>query len=157
MIILGIDPGSVRVGYGVIKKDHGKLTHLESGLLEIPRARYEERLTVLEKNLNILLEKARPNRVGLEKLFFVKNLKTAISVAQARGVILNTITKKSIPVFEVTPSEVKLAIAGDGRAPKKSVAKMVNYFLDLETKNLIDDITDALAIAIAISNHPHKG
>lgn len=152
MIILGIDPGSVRIGYGVIKKDRGKLTHIESGLLKLPRARHEDRLVAIEKNLGALLRRVRPDRVGLEKLFFVKNQKTALDVAQARGVILSAVAKKSIFLFEVAPSEVKLAVTGDGRAPKKSVAKMVNYFLDFEQKNVVDDVTDALAIAITISN-----
>ncbi|MCP6720104.1 MAG: crossover junction endodeoxyribonuclease RuvC [Patescibacteria group bacterium] len=152
MIILGIDPGSVRIGYGVIKKNHGKLTHLKSGLLKLPQTDHANRLVAIEKDLNNLLQKFQPDRVGLEKLFFVKNQKTALGVSEARGVILNTLAKKSLPFFEITPSEVKLAVTGDGRASKKSVAKMVNYFLGLELGNVvIDDITDALAIAIAVS------
>ena len=151
MIILGIDPGSVRIGYGVIKRDYGKLAHLESGLLKIPQTNHTNRLTALEKSLDILLQRFQPDRVGLEKLFFAKNQKTALRVAEARGVILNTLTKRSLLFSEVSPSEVKLAVTGDGRASKKSVAKMVNYFLGLNLKSVVDDVTDALAIAITIS------
>ena len=152
MIILGIDPGSVRIGYGVIRKKQGQLIHLESGLLKLPQADYGSRLVAIEEELSKLLKKTQPSRVGLEKLFFVKNVKTALDVAQARGVIISAITRRFIPLFEVAPSEVKVAVAGDGGAPKGSVAKMVNYILDLQERRVVDDITDALAVAIAISN-----
>ncbi len=151
MIILGIDPGSVRIGYGVIKRNYGKLVHLESGLLKLPQTDHANRLIALEKSLGVLLQRFQPDRIGLERLFFAKNRKTALQVAEARGVILNTLAKQSLLFSEISPSEVKLAVTGDGRASKKSVAKMVNYFLGLNLKSVVDDVTDALAIAIAIS------
>lgn len=153
MVILGIDPGSNRIGYGAIEKIGGKFKYLESGLIKLPKESHKERLVALEKNLEELLEKIKPDKIGLEKLFFVKNQKSAFLVAQARGVILNTIAKKKTPVLEVGPNEVKLSVAGDGRANKKSVAKMVSYFLNITFgRNVFDDVSDALAIAIAVSN-----
>ncbi len=149
MIILGIDPGTVRVGYGVIEKNGGKLIHLESGLIKLPDENYEVRLVALEKNLKELLRKFRPDRVGLERLFFEKNRKTAIRVAEARGVILKTIVQYSIPLKELNPKEVKLAVTGDGNASKNGVEKMVKYFLKLGPLKMVDDVSDALAIAIA--------
>ncbi|KKU94504.1 MAG: Crossover junction endodeoxyribonuclease RuvC [Candidatus Jorgensenbacteria bacterium GW2011_GWA1_48_13] len=152
MIILGIDPGTVRVGYGVIEKNGGKLTHLESGLIKLPAENYEVRLVALEKNLKELLRKFRPDRVGLERLFFEKNRKTAIRVAEARGVILKTIVQNSIPLKELNPKEVKLAVTGDGNASKDGVGKMVKYFLKLGSLKMLDDVSDALAIAIAAAS-----
>jgi len=160
MIILGIDPGSVRVGYGAIKKEGDKLIHLQSGLLDIPQDSKENQLVALEKSLQNLITKIKPNLIGVEKLYFAKNKKTALEVAQARGVIINVIAKSSISFIEVSPSQVKQGVTGNGRASKKAVAKMVNYFLnskylpaEFATGKVIDDITDALAIAITISNN----
>lgn len=152
MIVFGIDPGTTRIGYGIIKKDGPKLIHVDSGLLALPKGAYEKRLPGVEKSLETLIKKNRPEKVGLENLFFVKNQKTGIRVAEARGVILNFFLKRGVPVFEVTPTEVKLAVAGDGRASKEAVIKMVNFFLNLGPIKLIDDAADALAIAIAVSN-----
>jgi len=151
MIILGIDPGSTRVGYGVIEKNRGELVYVRSGLFKIPKKSESQKLLALEKELNGLIKKIKPDKAGLEKLFFVKNQKTAFEVAQSRGIILNTLSKKRIPIIELAPSEIKLAVTGDGRASKQAVAKMVRYFLNLPYNKMIDDITDALAIAITIS------
>ncbi|MEK7629978.1 MAG: crossover junction endodeoxyribonuclease RuvC [Patescibacteria group bacterium] len=152
MIILGIDPGTSRIGYGVIEKSNGKLIYLDAGLINIPSTQKTEKLMALEKNLGDLIDKFKPDLIGVEKIFFSNNQKTAIAVAEARGVILNTIAKKSILLAEFTPPEVKKAVTDDGRASKQAVAKMVNLFLNLETRKILDDVTDALAIAIAASS-----
>jgi len=152
MIILGIDPGTTRIGYGFIKKEGGKLRHLESGLVKFPKNDTREKLVILEESINGLIQKHRPEKVGVEKLYFTKNKKTAIAVAEARGVILNTIIKTGTPFLEIGPGEVKLAVTGDGRATKEAVARMVNYFLEIKPKKMVDDVSDALAIAIAVSN-----
>lgn len=150
MIILGIDPGTTRIGYGVIKTNGNAVAHVESGLLRIPaRAAGSQKLRAVEQELLRLIRRTKPQKIGVEKLFFAKNQKTAIRVAEARGVIINTILKQSIPLIELTPSEVKSNVAGDGRASKNAVGKMVNYFLKLPSSKRIDDIADALAIAIA--------
>lgn len=151
MVILGIDPGSVRIGFGVIKKEGPRLTHLGSGLLEISSDE-SNRLPVLEKDFLGVLRRFKPQIVGIEKLFFAKNRKTAIKVAEARGVLLNALSKEKVSFVEIAPSEVKLAVAGAGGASKESVAKMVKHFLKIRTDPLFDDVTDALAIAIAVSN-----
>lgn len=152
-IILGIDPGSVRVGVGIIEKNGDALTHIESGLLDVKKnSNKGERLLSLEKKLKKVLSRTKPDLAGVEKLFFSKNQKTAFAVAEARGIILKTLAEFKIPTIELTPSEVKLAVAGNGGASKEAVAKMVGYFLKIQTKSTIDDVTDALALAIAASN-----
>lgn len=153
MIILGIDPGSVRVGIGVIEKSGDTLKHIESGLLRITQNSDKgEQLLALEKDLKKTLTRTRPNKAGVERLFFSKNQKTAFAVAEARGIILKTLAEFKIPTIELTPSEMKLAVTGNGGASKEAVAKMVGYFLKVRTKSTIDDVTDALALAIAASN-----
>lgn len=153
MIILGIDPGNVRAGYGLIRKEGVKLVHLKSGLIKIPaRADLGTQLLALEKGLAGLLEKTRPEVVGLENIFFSKNRKTGVFVAQARGLILKTIAGYRLKLVELSPSAIKLSVAGYGRADKKAVAKMVGLFLNIKVAGLIDDETDALAVAIAASS-----
>jgi crossover junction endodeoxyribonuclease RuvC len=156
MIILGIDPGTSRIGYGLVRKEGGKLKHLESGLVKFPENDQREKLVILEEEIKKVIDEHKPDRVGVEKLYFTKNKKTALSVAEARGVILNTIIKSGTPFFEIGPGEVKLAVTGDGRATKAAVAKMVNYFLELGSRKVVDDVSDALAIAIAVSNRQGK-
>lgn len=152
MVILGIDPGTTRVGYGVIKKDGSKLLHVKSGIFNTSKGSDAQKLVKLEEELLKIVNEVRPEKVGLEKLFFAKNRKTAIGVAQARGVIVSVIAKKSMPIIEMSPPQIKLAVTGDGKATKDAVAKMVRYFLNIPTEHLIDDATDALAVAIAASN-----
>jgi len=151
MVVLGIDPGSTRVGFGLILIEGQKMHHLKSGLLNIPEEPKNLRLLSLEKDLLKILDEFKPEKAGIEKLFFVKNKKTAFEVAESRGVIINTLAKRNIKLFEVYPSEVKLALTGNGNANKNAVAKMVNFFLRLPQKPKTDDISDALAIAITIS------
>lgn len=149
MKILGIDPGSTRVGYGLIKKDGGKLIFLRAGLLKISAADRNKRLLDLEKSFAALLKKEKPDLVALEKLYFVKNQKTALEVGQSRGVLLLTILKNKLPFMEISPSEAKLSVSGDGHASKKAVAKMVGCLLSIDTSKMIDDATDGLALAIS--------
>ncbi len=151
MIILGIDPGTTRIGIGIIKKHGGVLTHIESGILPLQK-KYKndgERLCVLEKEIENILKKRKPDIAGIETLYFSTNQKTALSVSQARGVILKTITEHGVPYIEFSPPEIKLSVAGHGRATKEHVAHMVGALLSINTKKIIDDATDALAIAIA--------
>jgi crossover junction endodeoxyribonuclease RuvC len=150
MTILGIDPGSTRVGYGLIETRGGTLLHKESGLLVIPGNTKAERLVGLGESLGALLTRTAPARVGIERLFMAKNKKTAIEVAQARGVIVETVTRHKIPIIEVSPGEVKCAVTGDGGALKAGVASMVARLLALPKERRLDDVTDALAVAIAV-------
>lgn len=153
MIILGIDPGTTRIGYGAIRASGNSLTHIASGVLEIkPAPTSAEHLREIGRALEKLIIDTHPEKIGVERLFFSKNKKTALAVAEARGVILETVAKKHILLYELTPNEVKLAVTGNGSSSKSAVAKMVSLLLRLDVKNLLDDATDALAVAIASAN-----
>ncbi len=149
MTILGIDPGTHRIGYGLIRKENGTLSLVEAGLLHLEDG--VPRLSAIERSLETILSRLNPDRAAMERLFFTRNQKTAISVAQARGVLLNTLQKSGIPLQEFSPSEIKLAVTGSGTADKRAVAQMVFRFLSAPSDRLPDDATDALAIAIAAS------
>lgn len=149
MKILGIDPGSTRVGYGLIKKNRGELTFIKSGLLKISSQDKTRRLLEIESQFSRLIKAEKPDLVILEKLFFMKNLKTALEVAQSRGVLTLIIAKCKIPLLELAPSEIKSSVAGHGQADKKSIAKMVAKILKIDKISGPDDITDAIATAIA--------
>ncbi len=153
-IVLGIDPGTTRIGYGLIRVSGMDLSHIESGLLPVldTERRPAARLWNIEQEFRKLVQRARPDIVGIEKLFFTKNKKTAMRVAEARGVILKTAAELGLRIEEVSPSAVKISVTGNGRANKEAVAKMTNLMLKLPPRKVVDDVTDALAIAIAVSN-----
>jgi len=153
MIILGIDPGTAITGFGLIKKDKSKLKLLNYGLITTPaNLSTAERLDNLHKELSRLIKKSKPDIVAVEDIFFFKNLKTAIKVSQARGVILLTIAKAKIPVAEYTPLQIKQAVACYGRAEKIQVQKMVKILLGLKEIPKPDDAADALAVAICCAH-----
>jgi len=149
MKILGIDPGSTRIGYGIIKKENRELKFLRAGLLKIEAKGKNHRLLDLEKSFSKLLEKEKPDLVAIEKLYFAKNVTTALEVAQSRGILTLLIIKHKIPIIELTPLEVKQNLTGYGRADKKIVAKMAAKILGIEKIKGYDDASDAIAIAIA--------
>lgn len=152
MIILGIDPGTATTGFGVIKKDK-ELKLIEYGCIKTAAdLKTAERLKELHSQLNNLIKKYTPDMVAVEDIFFFKNLKTAIKVSQARGVILLTAANLKIPVFECTPLQVKQAITSYGRAEKIQVQKMVKILLNLEEIPKPDDAADALAVAICCAH-----
>ncbi|MEE8131718.1 MAG: crossover junction endodeoxyribonuclease RuvC [Candidatus Paceibacterota bacterium] len=153
MKILGIDPGSTRVGYGLIKKDGSQFRFIKSGLLKIVSKDKSHRLLELEKSFRELLEKSKPDIVAIEKLYFVKNMKTGLEVAQSRGVLTLLTVQHKISLLEYTPSEVKLNVAGYGSADKKAVAKMVAKILKIDKISGPDDISDALAVALTAANN----
>ncbi len=148
MKILGIDPGSTRVGYGLIRKEKNELRLIKAGLLKIQSKDKNQRLVELEKSFSQLLKKEGPELAVLEKLYFMRNLKTALEVAQSRGVLTLLITKHKIPLLEYTPLEIKQNITGYGLADKQMVAKMVAKILKIKKISKYDDVTDALAAAI---------
>ncbi len=152
MTILGIDPGTTRIGFGVIETRGGELAHIKSGLLPVPPASGNAHLMHIARALSELIKEVSPEKAGVERLFFSKNKKTALAVAEARGVIMHTLLAAQIPVLELTPNEVKVATTGDGSATKTAVAKMVSAILRTPLTHLVDDATDALAIAIASAN-----
>jgi len=149
MIILGIDPGTTRVGYAVIKKkDSDNLNLLTCGCLESKNKEQKDHLKEISDLISSLILKYRPEVLAIEKLFFTKNAKTALSVAEARGVIINSANSLTLNVREFTPLEVKVAITGYGKAEKDQVRKMVCRILKLEKIPKLDDTSDALAIAL---------
>ncbi len=148
MIVLGIDPGTARLGYGVLRKDGSKLTHLAHGCLETPKSMPQaERLSTLHQALTELLAKHEPDMAGVEKLFFHKNVTNALTVSEARGVSLLALREASVTISEYTPKQVKLAATGYGSADKKQVQDMVKRLLRLKEIPRPDDAADALAIA----------
>lgn len=149
MIILGLDPGFGRLGFGVIVVEGGKDTCVAHGCLTTPKGELGPRLVALRGQLQQLIAQHRPERIVIEKLFFSKNVKTAIDVGQARGVILLTCAESGAEIVEVSPQEVKLAVAGYGNAEKAQVQKMVQALLKLPDIPQPDDAADALAVALA--------
>jgi crossover junction endodeoxyribonuclease RuvC len=147
MIILGIDPGTKRVGYGLIEKDGSKIKFLKAGILKI-ESPLPFNLLEIEKELSNLIKKFNPEILVVEKIFFMQNQKTGIEVAQARGAILLSALKNKIKIIECAPNEVKSAVSGYGFANKKAVEKMVKLILNKPDLNVIDDAMDALAMAI---------
>ncbi len=151
-VILGIDPGNVRAGYGIIQREGGALVHVASGILEIGGAgEIGAQLCALERALKKIIKTYRPAAAGLERLFASHNAKTVMGVAEARGIIHKVIFESGIPLKELAPQTIKLSVTGNGRADKRAVAKMVGLILKIKTEKLLDDTTDALAIAIAAS------
>ena len=148
MKIIGIDPGTARVGWALIESQNVKL-HPVYGCISTDQTLPPEiRLLKIQQELKQIIDKFHPECMSLEDLFFATNAKTAIAVGQARGVILLTAAIYNLPVISYTPLAVKLTICGDGKADKDQVAKMVK--LNLNENNIPgpDDITDALAIAL---------
>jgi crossover junction endodeoxyribonuclease RuvC len=147
MRILGIDPGSSRVGFGLISKKGSTLSLIKTGVIEVPRGETTEKLNILAHEFKKLLAESNADVIGIEKLFFSKNVKTGIEVAQARGLLLH-LASGFAPVYEFTPQQVKVATTNYGGADKKAVARMVGMILNVPPLRILDDATDALAIAI---------
>ena len=146
MRILGIDPGTTRIGYGLI--DGKNLKPLDFGLIEIKPKSNNQKLFDLEFEYKKIIEKLKPDLVGIENVYFSKNQKTAIAVSEARGVIKITTLKAGIKIVEYGPKEVKLAVTSYGLSDKKAVYKTVCKILNLEKIAGPDDVADALAIAL---------
>lgn len=155
MTILGIDPGIATVGYGVIEYEKNKFRIIATGAIETPAGiDVENRLEMIFDDMRELIETYRPDEMSVEELFFNTNQKTAVGVAEARGVILLAARKKGIPIAEYTPLQVKQSVVGYGRAEKKQVQEMVKIILGLPCVPKPDDAADALALAIC---HAHCG
>jgi crossover junction endodeoxyribonuclease RuvC len=149
VIILGIDPGTAICGFGVVALEGGRLRMVDAGVVRTPSEMGDaQRLRELYEAICSLLEEHRPERVGIERLFFQRNVQTAMAVGQARGVILLAVAEARLPVDEPTPNEVKQAVCGNGAADKQQVATMVERLLGVRLSGVPDDATDALAVAI---------
>ncbi len=145
MKILGIDPGTTRIGYGLINSQ--TLKAIDFGLLDIQAKSNHQKLFDLEYEYKKILESLRPDLVAIENIYFSKNQKTAIAVAEARGVLKITSLKAGLRVVEYGPKEVKLAVTNYGLSDKKAVYKMICKILGLKEIKGPDDVADALAIA----------
>ena len=152
-IILGVDPGIADTGYGVILDDGGKISCLTYGSIKTsPKDDLITRLDSLHKQLTVIIKKYKPALVSVEELFFSKNVKTALIVGHARGVILLTLKQNKVPIFEFKPSQVKQAVTCYGAAKKDQVQKMVKTLLKLDKIPQPDDAADALALAMCALN-----
>jgi crossover junction endodeoxyribonuclease RuvC len=151
MIYLGIDPGFADMGFGVVEIARGgKEKCLAYGTVKTPKSLpMPERLLQLHDDLTALIKKYRPAAAGIEKLFFQNNAKTAMDVAEARGVIRLALAQAGMPTREFTPAQIKIAVCGHGGAEKLQVQKMVQKMLALPRLPRPDDAADALAIALA--------
>ena len=153
MIILGVDPGIATVGYGVISAEGGKFRALEYGAIITPaHTLLEARLEKIYDDLIAIMKRHKPHFVAVEELFFNKNVKTAVDVAQGRGVILLAARKCGIDLYEYTPLQVKQSLVGYGRAEKTQIMYMTKLMLGLSETPKPDDTADALAIAICHAN-----
>lgn len=155
MIILGIDPGTATTGYGVIEKQPtGQWKAVDFGVITTEKSQSDaERLHTLMHDITELLHHYKPHAAGVEKLFFEKNAKTAITVAQARGAVLLTLQTNKVPIYEFTPLQVKSTLTGFGKADKKQMQFMVKHTFKLRTIPKPDDAADALAIALCCALH----
>lgn len=148
--VLGIDPGTHRIGWGIIGGTSNHPTLVAADCLEFPKStKRSEYLVKIHTFIEELISTYKPDKAGIEALFVQKNLTTAISVAEARGVILHSFAAHNLPWTELSPNTIKSAVAGSGAAGKLEVARMVGLLLHIDTKKVVDDTTDALAIALA--------
>lgn len=155
-IIIGVDPGYAIVGVGVLSYDNPRFLTLNYGAITTsPDTPFPDRLREIFTDFSALLEQHHPDAVALERLFFQNNQKTAIDVAQARGVLLLAASLHNIPCYAYTPLQVKQAVVGYGKATKSQVIDMTTRLLALAAPPKPDDVADALAVAICHA-HSHK-
>lgn len=149
MVILGIDPGFAIVGFGVLESEKGRQRLLQCGAITTPAGLpLPTRLLQIANDMDELLAAFRPDAMAVEELFFTNNVTTGIGVAQARGVILTEAERRGVAIYEYSPSEVKLAVVGYGKAEKRQVMDMTKRLLNLKAVPKPDDAADAVAIAL---------
>jgi len=153
VIVLGIDPGTAATGYGIVERSGSRLRAVDYGCLEtLPTQPPAQRLLEIHQAVTELIATHRPAMLGVERLFFNRNVQTAFAVGQARGVVLLAAAEAGLPVFEYGPHEVKMAVTGYGRADKQQVQRMVQVVLGLDSLPRPDDAADALAVAICLAH-----
>lgn len=149
MIILGIDPGFARLGYAILESDKKNVRVIVCDCFETSqKLSYEKRLVLAAGKVKSLLSKYRPDAIAIEKVFFAKNRKTALQIAEVRGVLLYLAASLKLPAYEYTPLQVKMALCGYGKATKEEVQKMLKTLLKTPSLPKSDDATDALAIGL---------
>lgn len=147
--ILSVDPGYGRIGIAILDQTEGRPKLLFSECLETnPQSSLPERLAELRVRLEEVLNEYRPEALALETLFFSKNRKTALAVAEGRGVIVSTVAAQKLPVFEYSPAQVKIAITGYGNSDKKQIKAMLDRLLMIKKKIKLDDEYDAIAVGL---------
>lgn len=152
MKILGIDPGTATTGFGLIDKTGPKLTKIDCGVIStLKTTPMPERLQIIFSDISELIKHHKPDYIAVEKLFFTNNITTAMTVSQARGVVLLVAAQNNVEIAEYTPLQVKMSVTGYGQAEKKQIQEMVKKILKLQTIPKPDDAADALAIAICHS------
>jgi len=157
MQVLGIDPGTHRIGWAIVEGKPNKQSAVAHGCLDIaPKTPADVYLPRIYALITKLIEDYSLSALGLESLRFQKNVKTAISVAEARGVMLLAAAQHQLSVVELAPNTIKSAVAGHGGAPKQDVERMVGLLLGVDTTKLLDDETDALAVAMTTIITYHK-
>ncbi|WP_352419901.1 crossover junction endodeoxyribonuclease RuvC [Proteiniborus sp.] len=155
MVIFGIDPGIAIVGYGVLEYKGNKFRVIDYGSVQTTNGNnFPTRLKIVYDEISLLLDKHKPDALAIEELFFNKNVKTAITIGQARGAQILAAVNKGIEVYEYTPLQVKQGVVGYGRADKRQIQEMVKILLNLDKIPKPDDVADALAVAIC---HAHSG
>ncbi len=157
MLVIGIDPGTATTGYGLVNEDEsGRLTAVAYGVIKTPaKLPMPQRLRQLYRELKEIVILHRPDSAAVEKLFFQKNVRTAISVGQGRGVAILALAEAAIEISEYTPLEIKQAISGYGGADKAQMQQMVRALLNLDELPTPDDAADALAVAICHIHTDH--
>jgi crossover junction endodeoxyribonuclease RuvC len=154
MRVLGLDPGTATTGYGIIDGDGDALTLVTYGVIATPaRTAMAVRLQQIYEELSALIEAYQPDAAGIEKLFFGRNVTTAITVGQARGVLLLALAHAGLPIGEYEPARIKESITGYGNADKAQMQLMVRHLLDLDETPRPDDAADGLAVAITHYNY----
>ena len=154
MRILGLDPGTATTGYGIVDVVEGEFTAVTYGVITTSASTpMPQRLQQIQQELQQLLDEYKPDAVGIEEVFFGRNVTTAITVGQARGVLLLTLANAGLPIGEYSPPKIKDAVTGYGKAEKAQVQLMVRNLLDLEETPRPDDAADGLAVAITHYNY----
>lgn len=158
VILIGIDPGTATTGYGVVDKQGDRVRYVTAGVILTPAGMEPPaRLLMIYNQFNALLDKYEPSEVATERLFFTNNVTTGIPVGRALGVILLATQQRGLPWTEYTPTQVKNAVVGTGRADKKQVQYMITRLLSLTETPKPDDAADALAIAVCHANSLRLG
>ncbi len=149
MLVLGIDPGTAICGYGVVEQIGNRIKAVQYGAVFTDKNEKPElRLKKIYEEISALIDHYRPDLMSIEKLFFNRNVTTAIPVGQARGVVLLAAANQGLPILEFTPMQIKISVVGTGAATKEQVMYMVQHLLNLQEKPRPDDVADALAAAL---------
>ncbi len=155
MVVLGIDPGTAITGYGVVRESEAGLSLVDCGVITTPADQpLAARLQHIYRGIQSVIRQYQPNAAAVEELFFSRNVRTALSVGQARGVALLALAEAGLPIYEYKPLEVKQTVAGYGGAGKQQVQEMVRMLLNLDHVPQPDDAADAVAVAVC---HIHAG